>query len=702
MLQRRTTGSRRAARIPRSVSALRTISAMSLSSPWRRRLPSQPNMPRHTPVASSAQQAGWKPQEVIRARERAISNPPPQVRSNTFPPVAFPRMHQDELLSAWPQTLVFLIQIAEQRNNSQILCSLKDIQQKCSNLMVVDMLIAAGMYKDTLTHISSRLMLGSSTQLQAAFDGDEQAVAHVLLNILSSRDQTALAVDSDDDSAQALIDIIHYLLDRKHLNTKEAKGKAQKIMGKLAKRCYRLPQSLFITGVSECSAWPQKGGGYGDVFQAMLNGVPVALKRLRMYAPGPTSGKHRGTLCKEALLWQQLSHDLGHKNILPLLGIDSDSFSPVFCMVSPWMKNGTVNDFLANIRGADRIRTVNTLIYEIAEGLAFLHAQGVMHGDLRGANILVDDERHARLADFGLAALIDVSYTETTSSRMNGGCVRWKAPEAFLSPTPSKPIDIYAFACVCYELYTSHQPFHDIRDIAVYEAANNGRRPTKPTDHSIPGHIWQLMEKCWSQEPAQRPDVQQVLAHLSHLPVSPPVLGHNSQVLSPQSPSWIPPMVTSILEFIDRAVDPSDYFLDLVESRREANGTISATARLSPNNRDHLRLAAHVRQRDMDDLHTNRTTCVAIRIIPLRSTDSQSFEKLRQELDLELHCEHIFSIDGLYLDPRTDNLWIRTEITEMPLSRVIDPPKARCAPAPGHHCCRLCKGYFERTGLSRP
>ncbi|KAJ7260878.1 kinase-like domain-containing protein [Mycena haematopus] len=154
--------------------------------------------------------------------------------------------------------------------------------------------------------------------------------------------------------------------------------------------------------------------------------------------------------CREALVWK----DLRHPNILPFLGIDRDSFPSSLCMVSPWMNHGTVINYLKNHGYAN----VNKLLYEIAKGLEYLHSRNIVHGDLRGANILIKEDWSACLTDFGLSIFSDATSTMSTN---RGGSLHWMAPE-LLDPdrfeinfarTPAT--DVYAFGCVCVELYTA-------------------------------------------------------------------------------------------------------------------------------------------------------------------------------------------------------------------------------------------------------
>ncbi|KAJ7185721.1 kinase-like domain-containing protein, partial [Mycena filopes] len=242
----------------------------------------------------------------------------------------------------------------------------------------------------------------------------------------------------------------------------------------------------------------------------------VALKRICVFQRD--SGRHmiRQQFCREALLWQRLQNPF----VLPFIGIDAESFPSFLCMVSPWMRQGTILKHLAENGNTN----VDRRLFEIAQGLVYLHSQRIIHGDLRGSNILVDDEFHACLADFGLAVFADATAATRTSH--HGGSVRWMGPELHYPQSCGLETfqrtfasDVYSFASVCVELYTEKPPFSDIsNDAAVMLRIVAKERPARPcnTDgqNLMSDAMWDIIQQCWSHNPSARPSMASVVERM--------------------------------------------------------------------------------------------------------------------------------------------------------------------------------------------
>ncbi|EIN12108.1 hypothetical protein PUNSTDRAFT_62220, partial [Punctularia strigosozonata HHB-11173 SS5] len=252
-------------------------------------------------------------------------------------------------------------------------------------------------------------------------------------------------------------------------------------------------------------------GGFADVWRGTHEGVSVALKVIRLHAGDRE--KVKKVFCREAVFWKRLSH----ANIVPFLGV-----SPRFhlCIVAEWMEYGDVVSFLKQFPLADR----RHLVLDITRGLHYMHTNGIIHGDVKARNILVDGQQRARLGDFGLATTVIgtetlASFTETSANR---GSLRYMAPELLdhtvESVTLTTKTDVYGYGMALWEIFDGRIPFHDVRiDYVVVLKVKDGVRPSRPTsarDLGLDDDLWELIETCWASDPAQRPSMLGILQRL--------------------------------------------------------------------------------------------------------------------------------------------------------------------------------------------
>jgi serine/threonine protein kinase len=133
------------------------------------------------------------------------------------------------------------------------------------------------------------------------------------------------------------------------------------------------------------------------------------------------------------------------------------------------------------------------------------------------ANILIDQTRHARLADFGLVTIIsDPTNLLSSSSYQQAGTARWMSPEliapqrfGFEKGRPTKSSDCYALAMAIYEIVSGNLPFHNQGNIAVLVSVLDGERP--PRGVRFTKSLWEMLERCWTSQPTDRPSIGDVL-----------------------------------------------------------------------------------------------------------------------------------------------------------------------------------------------
>ncbi|GLB42831.1 putative protein with domain-containing protein [Lyophyllum shimeji] len=310
-----------------------------------------------------------------------------------------------------------------------------------------------------------------------------------------------------DSSAQGLLNMLQRFLDV-HEFSPSSSFRRDLIVAiqRLAGNSGLYPVCYELTNVST-EGLPQSSGSFADIYMGRFQGRAVCLKTIRFNKQ--TDMRHFLKVCSnEAILWGQLSHP----NLLPFYGVFR--FGGSISMVSPWMVNGDINNYLKNHPSAHR----SLLAFDVAQGLRFLHENLVIHGDLKGPNILVNESGKALLADFGISSISDPQILALTSHSVGskGGSVRWQAPELFDEDIHNTTAsDVYAWSCVVYEIYAGHMPFVHVRDQAVVLKVTKGERPGRPSAESgLTDEIWSLMQDCWETTPAKRPTVDQVIEWL--------------------------------------------------------------------------------------------------------------------------------------------------------------------------------------------
>ncbi|KAJ7578207.1 kinase-like domain-containing protein [Mycena floridula] len=280
----------------------------------------------------------------------------------------------------------------------------------------------------------------------------------------------------------------------KYSNDAAYKALCLRNLRKIIKTFNILPPSFVVRDIVVEGNRPLSGGGFADVYKGSLKGQDVCLKVLRLFTQSiEMREKLLKDFSREALVWKQLDHP----NLLPFLGVTLELFAPSFCLVSPWISNGNLMEHLAQNPEFSRISAVR----DIAAAMQYLHEHkpSIVHADIRGTNVLVLDNLRCCLADFGLSAITESSGIHRQSSWFK------------LNQTPR---DIYAFACTVLEIYTGKHPFPEYRvDFKVGQEVSESRRPSRPPD-VFSDELWDLVEKCWRQDPAHRPSATDVVNSL--------------------------------------------------------------------------------------------------------------------------------------------------------------------------------------------
>ncbi|HEX4784851.1 MAG TPA: serine/threonine-protein kinase [Candidatus Sulfotelmatobacter sp.] len=142
------------------------------------------------------------------------------------------------------------------------------------------------------------------------------------------------------------------------------------------------------------------------------------------------------------------------------------------------------------------------LAEEIAEALDYAHAQGVVHRDIKPGNILVTEDGHAKIADFGIAKLNLAHFT--LPGRVMG-TPAYMAPEQLSGEGVDGRSDLFSLGVILYAMVTGHSPFQGNSATTVcFKVAN--REPVAPSafDLAVPPELDEVISRAMAKDPAQR------------------------------------------------------------------------------------------------------------------------------------------------------------------------------------------------------
>ncbi|KAG0265475.1 hypothetical protein DFQ27_000612 [Actinomortierella ambigua] len=248
-------------------------------------------------------------------------------------------------------------------------------------------------------------------------------------------------------------------------------------------------------------------GNFGKVYRASWNGKRVAAKQFTL----------RG---EDALIEEEIKahRELSHPNIIKMLGLEPHDQTMV--MILEFCDNGSLKAALQGRLILDW-HAKSRIARETAAGLAYLHANNVLHRDLRSSNVLLDADASVRLTDFGIPKI-----KTTTAAKAHGqrgeGTLRWMAPELLsVRPKYSPKSDVYALGMVLWEMASEKVlPYGDHDNNGyITEYVKNGGRETLPDDTPQDYRDW--VQSCWAQEIAERPDASEMEARVSIVPADP-------------------------------------------------------------------------------------------------------------------------------------------------------------------------------------
>jgi serine/threonine protein kinase len=166
---------------------------------------------------------------------------------------------------------------------------------------------------------------------------------------------------------------------------------------------------------------------------------------------------------------------------------------------------GPPSELLArHLNGPERVARMRAALSEVLEALEFIHSRGFVHRDLKPSNIMVDDNRHARIMDFGLVKSLVDPNALTLSGRVVG-TYRYMAPEQASGQPVDCRADLWSLGVIFYELLAGRPPFSSQVPAELWrEITSSEPRPIREINLGADVHLVAAAERLLRKNPAER------------------------------------------------------------------------------------------------------------------------------------------------------------------------------------------------------
>ena len=273
----------------------------------------------------------------------------------------------------------------------------------------------------------------------------------------------------------------------------------------------------FAPRLSEIAAGLEIGECLGKGATACVYAGTYANKRVAVKQFFATND-NRFEFTREASILMKLEHP----NIVAFVGVVFD----LGWLVTELCSGGSLFDYLHNSVASISPSRVLEICTNTVAALAYLHERTpqVLHLDIKSQNLLFDSNGVVKLADFGVARIVHGASVFSEPCTIAAGTWWWMSPEALFSDNDEigPKSDIFSFGVCLFEILTREIPYANNSSVAalppvsVAIQVSNGLRPSSPTlDLNTP--LAQLMQRCWANEPQDRPTAVKILDTLGQI-----------------------------------------------------------------------------------------------------------------------------------------------------------------------------------------
>ncbi|XP_047956916.1 serine/threonine-protein kinase STY13-like [Salvia hispanica] len=261
------------------------------------------------------------------------------------------------------------------------------------------------------------------------------------------------------------------------------------------------------------------------IYRGTYMGQDVDVKLLDLQDGTRSAAEIIALFKQEVSLWHRLSHPnisycIGASIGASQLKFPASSESRTSCfVVTQHISGGTLKNHLFNNRTKKLpFKAVIQFALDLAKGLCYIHAQKIVHRDIKAENMVIGPKGRLQITGFGVARVEAKNPSEMTGTT---GTLGYMAPEVLDGKPYNHKCDVYSFGICLWEMYCCDVPYPD-RDLnlagILTAVVKRNLRPEIP--RCCPSSFASIMKRCWDANPNKRPEMEEVVKLLESIDTS--------------------------------------------------------------------------------------------------------------------------------------------------------------------------------------
>lgn len=254
-------------------------------------------------------------------------------------------------------------------------------------------------------------------------------------------------------------------------------------------------------------------GTFGDVYLGLnpLNGELMAVKQVELPVENSATENQKRSMVEALQREIALLKELQHENIVQYLGSQTDMAH--FSIFLEYVPGGSVAGLLASY-GAFQEPLVQSFVRQILKGLNYLHGKDIVHRDIKGANVLVDNKGGVKISDFGISKKVEEDIMQVSSAAHRPslqGSIFWMAPEVVKQTHYTRKADIWSLGCMVVEMFTGDHPFPEFSQMQAIFKIGSYTAPNIP--ENISEEAKDFLKCTFKLNHEERPSAKELLDH---------------------------------------------------------------------------------------------------------------------------------------------------------------------------------------------